>query len=296
MLSERDLEGIFVPTITPFSADGRLDLASYGVYMDALLEHAIQGVVVNGTTGESPTVEWDEVELLVRATQQTIREKGLRMPVVVGTGTNSTASSVKRTERAGQLGADAALVVVPYYNRPSQAGIVEHFRQVSQVGVPVIVYEIPSRTGTRLEADTARRIMELDGVIGMKDSSGSTALLTALVQTVAKPVLAGEDALLYDMLRSGARGGILASANTRTDAFLDVYRLFERGDTNGAKQAFDLLAPWIDRLFRESNPAPLKWLLARLGILASDTLRLPMTPITQELREELEALEALGSE
>jgi len=296
MLSERDLNGIFVPTITPFTADGRLDPDSYGVYLDALLTHGIQGVVVNGTTGESPTMEWDEVELLVRATQRPIREKGLRMPVVVGTGTNSTASSVKRTEKAGQLGADAALVVVPYYNRPSQAGIVEHFRQVAQVGVPVIVYEIPSRTGIRLETDTASRIMDLDGVIGMKDSSGSTALLQALARTTGKPVLAGEDALLYDMLRNGARGGILASANIRTDAFLDVYLRFVQGDTEGAKQAFDLLVPWIDRLFRESNPAPLKWLLARRGLIASETLRLPMTPITQALREDLEAWEALESE
>lgn len=290
MLSERDLNGIFVPTITPFSDDGQMDLASYRRYLDALLGHEIQGLVVGGTTGEAPTVEWDETVTLMRATREAVREKGVGLPVVVGTGTNSTASSVRRTEHAGQLGADAALVVVPYYSRPSQEGIVEHFRRVSQVGVPVIVYEIPSRTGVRLKADTARRIMELDGVIGMKDSTGDTALLSALVRSTGKPVLAGEDARLYDMLLSGARGGILASANIRTDEFLDVYRRFTRGDAAGAREAFERLSPWIERLFSESNPAPLKWLLARRGLIASDTLRLPLSPISAALRSELDAL------
>ncbi|MEK0315588.1 4-hydroxy-tetrahydrodipicolinate synthase [Cohnella sp. 56] len=290
MLSERDLNGIFVPTITPFSDDGALDLASYRRYLDALLGHDIQGLVVGGTTGEAPTVEWDETIALVCATMEAVREKGVGLPVVVGTGTNSTAASVMRTEHAGQIGADAALVVVPYYSRPSQEGIVEHFRRVSQVGVPVIVYEIPSRTGVRLEADTARRIMELDGVIGMKDSTGSTALLSALVPTTGKPVLAGEDALLCDMLLGGARGGILASANIRTDDYLDVYRRFMRGDAAGAREAFERLLPWIERLFSESNPAPLKWLLARRGVIASDALRLPMSPISAALRTELDAL------
>ncbi|SFB49423.1 4-hydroxy-tetrahydrodipicolinate synthase [Cohnella sp. OV330] len=290
MMSKKQLNGIFVPTVTPFSADEEVDPASYRRYVDRLLGQDIQGLVVGGTTGESPTVEWDEVASLVRLTQEAVREKGKRMPVVVGTGTNNTASSVRRTEAAGLLGADAVLVVVPYYSRPSQEGILAHFRHVSQVGVPVIVYEIPSRTGTRLSVDTARRIMDLDGVIGMKDSTGDTSLLEALTRTSSKPMLCGEDRCFFDMLSKGARGGILASANIRTEVFVDVYRRFERGDAEGAVQAFATVLPWIERLFREPNPAPVKWLLAREGIIASDALRLPMSPISQSLREELETL------
>ncbi|WP_434082530.1 4-hydroxy-tetrahydrodipicolinate synthase [Cohnella hashimotonis] len=289
-MSEQHLHGIFVPTVTPFTADEEIDPVSCRRYVDRLLAYDIQGLVVGGTTGESPTLSWDEAASLLRMTQEAVREKGSRIPVVVGTGTSSTAASVKRTEDAGRLGADAVLVVVPYYSRPSQEGILAHFRRVSQVGVPVIVYEIPSRTGTRLSVDTARRIMELDGVIGMKDSTGDTSLLEALVQTTSKPVLCGEDQRLFDMLGRGARGGILASANIKTDVFVDMYRRFERGDTKGAAQAFTTVLPWMERLFSEPNPAPLKWLLARQGIIASDSLRLPMSPISQTLRTELEVL------
>ncbi|MFD2329144.1 4-hydroxy-tetrahydrodipicolinate synthase [Cohnella sp. GCM10020058] len=290
MMSEQHLKGIFVPTVTPFSADEEVDLVSYRRYVDRLLACDIQGLVVGGTTGESPTLSWDEVASLLRLTQEAVREKGSRLPVVVGTGTSSTSTSVKRTEEARRLGADAVLVVVPYYNRPSQEGILAHFRLVSQVGVPVIVYEIPSRTGTRLSIDTARRVMELDGVIGMKDSTDDASLLELLVRTTSKPVLCGEDRCFYDRLSRGARGGILASANVKTDAFADVYHRLERGDAEGAAQTFATVLPWIERLFEEPNPAPLKWLLARQGMIASDKLRLPMSPISQSLGEELEVL------
>lgn len=290
MMNEDRLSGIFVPTVTPFSVDGEMDAASYGRYVDRLLAVDIQGLVIGGTTGESPTITWDEVASLLRLTQEAVREKGRRMPLIVGTGTNNTASTVRRTADAGLLGADAALVVVPYYSRPSQEGILAHFRQVTQVGLPVIVYEIPSRTGTKLSVDTARRILELDGVIGMKDSTGDASLLESLAQTGSKPVLCGEDRCLFEMLEKGARGGILASANIQTEIFVDVYRKFEQGDAKGSAQAFATVLPWIERLFSEPNPAPLKWLLAREGIIASDTLRLPMSPISQTLREELEVL------
>ncbi|WP_217592605.1 4-hydroxy-tetrahydrodipicolinate synthase [Cohnella sp. GbtcB17] len=288
MLSEDRLNGIFVPTVTPFSAEGEMDAASFRRYVDRLLACDIQGLVIGGTTGESPTITWDEIASLLRLTQEAVREQGRQMPLVVGTGTNNTASTVRRTEDAGLLGADAALVVVPYYSRPSQEGILAHFRQVAQVGLLVIVYEIPSRTGTKLSVDTARRILELDGVIGMKDSTGDASLLESLVQTGSKPVLCGEDRCLFEMLEKGARGGILASANIQTEIFVDVYRKFEQGDAEGSAQAFATVLPWIERLFSEPNPAPLKWLLAREGIIASDTLRLPMSPISQSLREELE--------
>jgi len=286
MLSEKTLAGIYVPVATPFLPNEQLDLSAYRRYLDHLLGYDIHGVVVGGTTGESPTITWEETAALVRETRDAMA--GQRpIPIIVGTGTNSTSSTVQRTEWAGQIGADAVLVVTPYYSRPSEEGILEHYRRVARTGVPVIAYEIPSRTGVRLSADTMLRILELDGVIGLKDSSGSLELIRELSRFETKPILCGEDALFYSMLCQGARGGVLASANLRTEKFLEVYRKAEEGDYPSAKRKFDELLPLIGDLFRESNPSPLKWLLAQQGLLSSDAVRLPMSPITSELRARL---------
>ena len=288
MLTERDLKGIFVPTVTPFLPDNELDVSSYQNYLGNLLTYDIQGLVINGTTGECPTVSLEEVAQLVKLTKEVILGVKKQVPIVIGTGTNDTISTIRRTELAGQLGADAALVVIPYYSRPSQEGILEHYRLLSQVGVPIIAYEVPSRTGVRLTNDTARRIMDLQGVIGLKDSSGGIELISELTRFDTKPVLCGDDLYYYAMLSKGAMGGILASANVHTQAFIDVYNLFTKGDMNTAKANFDLLFPLIQLLFQESNPSPIKWILHQQGILASDQLRLPMTSISEQLQAELE--------
>lgn len=283
-----ELRGIFVPVVAPFRPDGELDTDSYRRYADRLLGEDIQGVVVNGTTGEAPTVEQDEAARLMEITKE--RLAGRRLPIVMGTGTNDTRSTVKRTERAGELGADAALVVVPYYSRPSQEGILEHFRKAAEVGVPVIAYEIPARTGVRLSVETAKAILDLDGVIGMKDSTGGTELVRELAGPGSKPVLAGDDASFFSMLEAGAAGGILASANVRTAEFAAVWRLFLAGERREAEEAFGRLLGAIRLLFREPNPAPLKRLLALQGAIASDALRLPMTPVSERLGRELESM------
>lgn len=283
-----ELKGIFVPVVAPFRPDGELDIDSYGRYADRLLGEDIQGVVVNGTTGEAPTVEWDEAARLLEIAKE--RLAGRRLPIAMGTGTNDTRSTVKRTERAGELGADAALVVVPYYSRPSQEGILEHFRKAAEVGVPIIAYEIPARTGVRLSVETAKAILDLDGVIGMKDSTGGTELVRTLASPGSKPILAGDDASFFSMLEAGAAGGILASANVRTNEFAAVWRLFLAGEKRGAEEAFGRLRGAIRLLFREPNPAPLKRLLALQGVIASDALRLPMTPVSERLGRELESM------
>lgn len=288
MLKREDLRGVFVPVVTPFTQGGELDLASYQNYAGQLAEQDIAGLIVNGTTGEAPTVRWEEVRQLAEATQSLLKNKKRAVPVVIGTGTNDTASTVERTESAANMGADAVLVVVPYYSKPSQEGILEHFRTVARVGVPVIAYEIPSRTGIRLSMDTARAIMELDGVIGIKDSSDSLELIGELTRHNAGPVLCGDDLHYFAKLALGAGGGILASANVNTQRFIDVYNLVQKGEILAAKQTFDAMIPLVQGLFREPNPAPLKWLLASLGQIATDRLRLPLMPISEQLKNELE--------
>ncbi|MGO4110775.1 4-hydroxy-tetrahydrodipicolinate synthase [Paenibacillus sp. YAF4_2] len=286
MLKEQDLQGIYVPVVTPFLANGELDLASFELYVGKLLGDRVNGIVVNGTTGEAPTITVEEWISLVTSAIDLGKTKN--SPVIVGTGTNDTASSVRRTALAGELGADAALVVVPYYSKPSQEGIIEHYRQAASTGVPIIAYEIPSRTGVRLTPDTVRSILELDGVIGIKDSSGGVELMLELSRSGShKPVLCGEDAYFHTMLCCGAAGGILASANVRTSSFAQVYEQLRQGQLEASRQSFLTLLPLIRLLFEEPNPAPLKWLLAEQGIIATDVVRLPLTSISEKLQQHL---------
>ncbi|TLS51687.1 4-hydroxy-tetrahydrodipicolinate synthase [Paenibacillus antri] len=289
MLQSNDLKGIFVPVVTPFTQDGELDLPSFERYLGQLLRHPIQGIVINGTTGEAPTVEWAEVEALFEVARTVIRRLGVRTPIIVGTGTNDTRTTVRRTAAAGEWGADAVLVVTPYYSRPSEEGTFRHFQAVVETGTPLVAYEVPERTGIRLSAETMERILTLDGVIGLKDATGGIDLLHALAGRTEKPMMAGSDDTFARMLRRGASGGILASAQFRTEAFLEVNRLAANGLFDEAEAAFSKLLPLTRLLFRETNPSPIKWMLAQSGILASDEVRLPLTPITRSLQEELSA-------
>ncbi|NOU97126.1 4-hydroxy-tetrahydrodipicolinate synthase [Paenibacillus sp. LMG 31456] len=290
MLKSHELRGIFVPIVTPFEANGELDLESFGTFAQHLITEGIHGLVVNGTTGESPAIESNEVLMLLAAARKAM-ESTRRIPIVLGTGTNSTASTLKRTEQAGLHGADAALVVVPYYNRPSQQGIIEHFRSLADVGLPVILYDIPHRTGVVLELDTVRTIMEMDHMIGLKDSTGSIKLVTELSRIGSKPVLCGDDELFYASLCCGAQGGMLASANVATNRFVRLYQHQMEDQTQEARHMFDDLLPLIRLLFTEPNPAPLKWLLAQQQQIKSDELRLPMTRISSQLQQQLASIQ-----
>lgn len=288
MLTEQQIQGIYVPVITPFTKDNQLDIPSFRNYITHMANSGIHGLVINGTTGESPTVSWDEVEQLVQVTKETLQSINKTLPIVVGTGTNDTASTVKRTQMAGELGADAVLVVTPYYNRPTEEGIYEHFRVTAEVGVPIIVYEIPARTGVRVSVDTMKRIMNLDGVIGLKDSTNGVELMSELVRSGSKPILCGDDGFFYDMLSEGAAGGMLASANINTEQFIEVYDRYKNGDKEGSRELFTRVAPFIDHLFAEPAPAMIKWLLVNQGIITSDQLRLPLMPASEQLKAKMD--------
>ncbi len=287
MLTKEQIYGIYVPVVTPFNAAGEIDLPSYQRYVNNIIKNKIHGLVVNGTTGESPTVNIQELQTLITASQQLLQ--GSDIPLVIGTGTNDTMSTVARTELAASLGADAALVVVPYYSRPSQAGIIAHFRKAAEVGIPIIAYDIPGRAGVGMTVDTARTILEMDNVVGLKDCSGSPLLVSELSRLGSKPVLCGDDLSFFDMLGCGAAGGMLASANVHTAKFLSIFEQYKAGQVDAARAEYDRLVPLMKLLFKESNPAPIKWLLSVQGEIASDTLRLPMTSISEALREELGA-------
>jgi 4-hydroxy-tetrahydrodipicolinate synthase len=280
----RDLRGVFVPLVTPFTADGAVDERSFVALVEWLLSERVHGFVLNGTTGESPTVSWPEVEALLR---RLIATAGGRVPVLVGTGTYDTAESVERTTRARALGADGALAVVPYYSRPAPAGVIEHFRRIAAVGLPLVAYNIPYRTGLALSLPTLRAILALPGVVGIKESSGGVGHVAALAAESA--VLCGEDHLFLPALAVGAAGGMTASANVAPRAFVEVYEAFTADRPAEARARFAAVSALVDRLFAEPNPAPLKWTLAHRGLIASGALRLPMVPISDGLAAELAA-------
>jgi 4-hydroxy-tetrahydrodipicolinate synthase len=288
MLTADRLNGIHVPVITPFQKNGELDLPSYRSYLTELLKHRIQGIVIGGTTGESPSLAWDELKRLYEETEQVMAAQHNRLPITVGTGTNDTASTLRRTEQAKSLGADAVLVVVPYYNRPAPSGILEHFRRTAEIEIPVIAYNIPYRTGVELSIETVKQILDLPNVIGLKDSSGGIRQLIELSRSVTKPILCGEDMYFYSALCSGARGGIVASSSVAADILVRVYESIRAGHPTEARKEFERLVPLIDLLYREPNPAPIKWLLAHRGIIQSSTLRLPMTEISASLQTVLQ--------
>ncbi|MFD0692710.1 4-hydroxy-tetrahydrodipicolinate synthase [Paenibacillus sp. GCM10027628] len=289
LLRENDLQGVYVPIITPFDEAYEVDAGSFYKLAYQLFQDEVDGLVINGTTGESPTITSEELDILFATALAARQASNTTAPLIVGTGMNDTRATVKKTEAAGKLGADAVLVVVPYYNKPSQQGIVEHFKRVASVGVPVILYEVPHRTGVTLELDTVRMILELDGVIGMKDSTPNTQLVSELTRLGSKPVLCGEDSLLFAALSAGAKGMMSASANVETRRFVEFYRSFAAGQRDEGKRQFDELLPLIRLMFQEPNPAAMKWVLKQQGVIDSNMLRLPLLPVTEGLQEKLAA-------
>jgi 4-hydroxy-tetrahydrodipicolinate synthase len=286
-LRASDLRGVFVPIVTPFLEDGAVDEASLLALTDGLLTAGVHGLVLAGTTGESPTLRWSsEVERLLAILVGQVRG---RVPILVGTGTNDTAESVRRTARAQSLGADGAFAVCPYYNRPSPAGVLAHYRAIAAVGLPTVAYHIPYRTGLRLDVPTLREVLAIPGVIGLKESSGGLENVGPLASAAGPAILCGEDALFLDALELGAHGAIVASANLLPRAFVEVFAAFAAGQRERARDSFARIRPLVELLFAEPSPAPLKWALHQQGRLRSPTLRLPMAAIGEDLARRLAA-------
>lgn len=281
------LHGVIVPLVTPFTPAGAVDLASFDALARSVMAAGVHGLVLNGTTGESPTMRREEVDVLTR---RLVSLSDGKIPVLVGTGTYDTADSVSRTERARVAGASGALVVVPYYSRPAPAGVIAHFRAVAEVGLLVVAYNIPYRTGLVLDRATLASIVDIPGVVGIKESSGGLANSVALVERgSATAVLCGEDLLFFASLCHGAPGGILASSNLLAPELVSIHRAVAEGDLSRARTELAWIAPIIELLYAEPNPSPLKWALWRRGTIAAPTVRLPLAPISEDLANRLTA-------
>ncbi|MBS0519947.1 MAG: 4-hydroxy-tetrahydrodipicolinate synthase [Proteobacteria bacterium] len=283
------ISGLWVPLVTPFK-DGAVDYASY----DRLVAHFIacgaDGLFPLGTTGESPTLDEDEAERLI---ERTLEVADGRVPVFAGVSGNATAKVTKSLKRLARLPFAGIVSVCPYYNRPSQDGLVAHFRAVADAaGRDMLIYNIPYRTAVNLSNESLLELAEVPNIVGVKDSSGSIAQSLDLL--ARKPdgfsVLTGEDALYFTMMANGADGGILAASHLMTGRFVEVGRRFAANDVDGARRAWTPLARFVPLLFAEANPMPIKYCLWRQGLIASPECRLPLTRISDALARQLDGL------
>ena len=283
-----DYSGIWIPFITPFK-DGQVDYASLQKIIRHYTAQGATGLVPMGTTGESPTISAAEYERVLAATLE-YNEAGL--PVVVGLGSSDTADLLKRVKMVEKYPVQGILSVCPYYNRPGQEGIYEHFTRLAETTyLDIIIYNIPYRTGREIANDTLRRLAEQRNIVALKDASGdfNQSLDLLLDRPDNFQILCGEDLMFYSCALLGADGGILASAHIHLAQFIEMLRLIRANDHQAALEVWQRLAAFIPLIFAEPSPGPLKYLLQREGLIASDEIRLPMTNISPELAQKLDA-------
>ena len=283
------IEGVLVPLVTPFK-DGKVDLKSYERMVNHYIGKGVSGIIPLATTGESPTILDDEYEEVLAKTMEFTNN---RVPVYVGLGGNNTSEVVKKLKVAERYNVNGILSVAPYYSRPNQRGLYEHFKSISEAtDLDIIIYNIPYRTGTNVENETMHRLAELKNIIGVKDCSGDMKQTTDLLINRPKDfsILTGEDAYFYTTLLLGGQGGIMGSAHLRTKEFIEVYNLVRTNDHHAALKKWKSLYKMIPLLFTEPNPTPLKYSLSKLGLIDSDEVRLPLVNITTELENKLNSI------
>jgi len=264
--------------------DGRLDMARFRELIDWHVAEGTDGIVVVGTTGESPTVDFDEHKELIRVAVD--HAKG-RIPVVAGTGGNSTAEAVELTESAKKAGATACLSVVPYYNKPTQEGLYRHFRKIAEtVGLPMILYNVPGRTVADLANDTVMRLAQVPGIIGIKDATANIERGTDLVKRAPRgfAVYSGEDSTALALILMGGQGVISVTANVAPRLMHEMCAAALVGDVKKARDINLRLLPLHQKLFVEANPIPAKWALAQMGRIEPG-LRLPLTPLAEKFHD-----------
>ncbi len=276
--------GSLVAIVTPMSDDGALDLDALRRLIDWHIAEGSNGIVVVGTTGESPTVSYDEHCVLIRTT---VEQVAGRVPVIAGTGANSTAEAIELTECAKAAGAQAGLSVVPYYNKPTQEGLYRHFRKIAEtVDLPLILYNVPGRTITDLSNDTALRLADVPGVVGIKDATGSLERAADLLRRAPGDFLlyTGDDATALPFMLLGGHGVISVTANVAPRLMNEMCAAACAGNLARARELNDSLLPLHSKLFVEANPIPVKWACAELGLI-SHALRLPLTPLSAGLHD-----------
>jgi len=284
------LEGTYTALVTPFNGDGSVDYERFRALIDRQAEAGVAGIVPVGTTGESPTLTYEEHHRVVETAVETA---GGKIQVIAGSGANSTAEALELTRHAKDTGADATLQITPYYNKPSQEGLFRHFSAVAELGLPVVLYNVPSRTSREIAIDTVVRLSELPGVVALKEAGGSVDRVSDILSRCDIVVLSGDDSLTLPMMSVGARGVISVASNVVPAAVANMTRLAMDGSWDEARQAHLRLYRLFRDLFIDTNPIPVKAALAMMD-LAEELYRLPLCSMTDDLKSTLrETLQAL---
>jgi len=278
-------QGSIVAIITPFK-DGKIDEKSFGDLIEFHISAGTDGIVPCGTTGESATLSYDEHNRLVRLA---VEAAAGRIPIIAGTGSNSTEEAIYLTRYARECGADGALLITPYYNKPTQEGLYRHFKEIAEeVDIPLILYNVPGRTGVNLLPETVARLAEVENIVGIKEASGSMTQICWLYRLCGDrlAILSGEDAINFPVLASGGKGMISVTANIVPARMGEMWDAFVRGEIDRSREIHYELFDLHQTLFIETNPIPVKTALAMMG-MCTEELRLPLCPMSEGNRKRL---------
>lgn len=275
----------FTALVTPFQ-QGKIDFESFDQLLFAQHENGIEGFVINGTTGESPNLQWNEVEILFKRAKEKL---GNKATYILGVGTNSTESSIEFSKKARALGADGVLAVVPYYNKPPQRGLVAHFQKIAEVAPPVILYNVPGRTITSLSTESVAELSQNQNIVAIKEASGDISAMKSM-KSAAKSgftFLSGDDGSYVEFLKAGGDGVISVATHVIPRQMVDWKKWVQAGMSEHADEDLQKYKRLIDLLFVEANPIPVKFALQKMGIIKNDELRLPLLPLLEQHQVEL---------
>ncbi len=285
--------GSLVAIVTPFS-NGKFDEKAMAELIEFHIKHGTNGIVPCGTTGESATLTAEEHERVVAVTVEVVNK---RIPVIAGAGSNSTEEAITFTKHAKEVGADGALLITPYYNKPTQEGLFRHFEAVAKaVDLPQILYNIPGRTGINMSPATTARLSEISSIVGIKEGSGSLQQVSEIIHASKQNflILSGDDPLTLPMMALGGKGVITVTANVAPTDMAGMVSAALKGDYEQARTLHYKLTPLFSALFLETNPIPVKAALTMMGII-SEEVRLPLTPLADDYRPKLkEVLQQAG--
>lgn len=284
--------GSFVALATPFNTNHEIDFEAYGRLIDRQIEQGTQGLVPCGCTGEAATLDHDEQEECIRFT---IERAAGRVSVIAGTGSNNTQEALRLTVAAKKAGADGALLITPYYNKPVPAGQIAHYRTIAEeVDIPIVLYNVPGRTGTNMQPDTVAELSEIENIVAIKESSGGVDQAAQIMSLSDITVLSGDDYLTMPMMALGGQGVVSVAANVVPKHVAHLVDACLNNQMEKARELHYELLPLFKGLFIETNPIPLKSVLARMG-LCEDVVRLPLTPLPAEKYDKLDPiLKGLG--
>lgn len=280
------LAGAHTAIITPFAKDGSVDFEKYRKLIEFQIEKGISGIVPVGTTGESPTLNTSEH---LKVIEETVKTVNGRVQVIAGTGANSTAEAVELTTLAKEMGIDATLQVTPYYNKPNQEGLYRHFSTVADIGVPVVLYNVPGRSSREIEIATVARLAAHENVVAVKEAGGDVSRVKQTLDACEIEVLSGDDGLTLAMMRDGAVGLISVASNIVPDVLSKLVGLGLKGEWDAAQQLHDQYSDLFDAMFVDTNPIPVKAAMAMMGRV-EEIYRLPLCELCDSDKASLRAV------